>query len=58
MTCKHDDMTQATKMAGSYTPTTYSIDMSSNGSGGEQSGMAMKMHVDSQRVGECTGKED
>jgi hypothetical protein len=25
---------------------------------GPQSGMTMKMHVDAQRVGECTGKDD
>jgi hypothetical protein len=45
-------------MAGTYTPTSYSLDMSSNGSGGQQAGMTMKMHVDSQRVGQCTGKDD
>jgi hypothetical protein len=28
------------------------------GTGGEQNGMTMKMHVDAQRVGECTGKDD
>jgi hypothetical protein len=32
--------------------------MNSSGSGGAQNGMSMKMHVDSQRVGECTGKDD
>jgi hypothetical protein len=45
-------------VSGSYTPTSYSIDTSMTGSGGEQNGMSMKMHVDSQRVGECTGKDD
>jgi hypothetical protein len=45
-------------MAGAYTPTSYAMDMSSSGSGGEDKGMSMKMHVDSQRIGECTGKED
>src|SRR4051794_15302283 len=58
MTCKEQGSTQTTKMAGTYTPTTYSLDMSSTGSGGEQAGMTMKMHVDSQRIGQCTGKED
>jgi hypothetical protein len=50
-------MTQTTNMSGSYTPTTYSLDMNSSGSG-PQSGMTMKMHVDASRVGECTGKDD
>ena len=52
------ERTQATNMAGSYTPTTYSMDMSSHGSGGASGGnMTMKMHVDAQRIGECTGKD-
>lgn len=58
MTCKDEETTRTTKMAGTYTPTTYSMDVSSTGSGGDQSGMVMKMHVDSQRVGQCTGKDD
>ena len=45
-------------VSGSYTPTSYSIDTAMTGSGGEQNGMSMKMHVDAQRVGECTGKDD
>jgi hypothetical protein len=57
MVCGEERMTQTTSMAGSYTPTTYSMDMSTRGSGGEGSGMSMKMHVDAQRVGECTGQE-
>ena len=52
-----ESLTQTTNMSGSYTPTTYSLDMSSAGTGPEQ-GMTMKMHVDAQRIGECTGKED
>jgi hypothetical protein len=58
MICKEDAATQTTNMSGSYTPTSYSMDMSSNASGGDQSGMTMKMHVDSRRVGECTGKDE
>lgn len=57
MQCKGEGGTQETTMTGSYTPTTYSMDMASNATGGEQSGMTMKMHVDAKRVGECTGKE-
>jgi len=50
-------LTQTTNLSGSYTPTTYSLDMASNGTGPQQ-GMTMKMHVDAQRVGECTAKDD
>ncbi len=57
MVCKHEAGLLNAKMSGSYTPTSYSMDMSSNGSGGPQEGMTMKMHVEAQRVGECTGKE-
>jgi len=57
MVCKQENMTQTTNMAGSYTPTTYALDMNSKGTGPQQ-GMTMKMHVDAKRVGECTGKED
>ena len=57
MTCKEEESSQTTKMAGSYTPTSYSMDMSSSGTGGgRENGMSMKMHVDANRVGECTGK--
>ena len=58
MVCSEEGSTQTTNMSGSYTPTSYSMDMSSNASGGEQKGMTMKMHVDSRRVGECTGKDE
>jgi len=57
MVCREESMTHTTNLSGSYTPTTYSLDMSTIGSG-PQSGMTMKMHVDAQRIGECTGKDD
>lgn len=57
MVCKQENMIQTTNMSGTYTPTTYSMDMSSVGTGPQQ-GMRMKMHIDSKRIGECTGKED
>lgn len=57
MVCREENLTRTTNLTGSYTPTTYSLDMASNGSG-PQSGMTMKMHVDAQRIGECTGKDD
>ena len=57
MVCKEDETTQTSTMTGTYTPTSYAMDVSSQGTGGREGGMSMKMHVDSQRVGECTGKE-
>lgn len=58
MVCHNEDTTQTMSGNGSYTPTSYSIDTAMTASGGHESGMSMKMHVDSQRVGECTGKGD
>jgi hypothetical protein len=58
MVCHQEDTTQNMNISGSYTPTTYSIDTSMTGTGGQQNGMSMKMHVDASRVGECTGKDD
>ena len=58
MVCHREGTTQNMNVNGSYTPTTYSIDTSMTGSGGHENGMSMKMHVDSERVGDCTGKED
>ena len=57
MICNQESSRQTTNMSGSYTPTSYSMDMSTSATGGEQQGMSMKMHVDSQRIGECTSKE-
>jgi hypothetical protein len=57
MVCHEEETTMNTKVSGSYTPTSYSIDTSMSGSGGAQNGMTMKMHVDAQRVGECSGKD-
>jgi hypothetical protein len=58
MVCNQEGFTQNMSLIGTYTPTTYSMDMSSSGSGGPKQGMTMKMHVDSQRIGECTGKDE
>lgn len=58
MVCSAEGSTQTMNASGSYTPTTYSLDMANSATGGEQQGMTMKMHVDSRRVGECAGKED
>jgi len=56
MVCNEEGSTQTTNMSGSYTPASYSMDMSSNATGGSRVGMTMKMHVDAQRIGECTSK--
>jgi len=58
MVCHQEETTQTMNISGSYTPTSYSIDTSMVGTGGHENGMTMKMHVDAERVGECTGKED
>ena len=58
MVCHRDETTQNMKISGSYTPTSYSIDTAMSGTGGRENGMSMKMHVDAERVGECTGKDD
>ena len=58
MVCHEQESTNTMNVKGSYTPTSYSVDTSMTGSGGEEGGMTMKMHVDSNRVGECTGKDD
>jgi len=57
MVCKQDETTQTSTMTGTYTPTSYAMDVSSQGTGGREGGMSMKMHVDSQRDGGCTGNE-
>jgi len=58
MVCHREETTQDMKISGSYTPTSYSIDTAMTGTGGRENGMSMKMHVDAQRFGECTGKDD
>jgi Protein of unknown function (DUF3617) len=58
MVCHNEDSTQKMNVSGSYTPRSYSIETSMTGTGGREGGMSMKMHVDAQRVGECTAKDD
>jgi hypothetical protein len=58
MVCHNEDTTQNMSGNGSYTPTSYSIDTAMSETGGHENGMSMKMHVDAQRVGACTGKDD
>lgn len=58
MVCNEEGMTRTMNMKGTYTPTSYSMDMASQGTGAGQESMSMKMHVDSQRVGECSAKDE
>jgi hypothetical protein len=46
------------QMAGTYSPDSYQMQtsMKVQGEAGEQGGMSMKMRIEAQRVGECTGK--
>lgn len=58
MVCHQEDGTQTSTVTGTYTPTTYSAEIESHTTGGRTSGAVMKIHTDSRRVGECTGKAD
>lgn len=57
MVCQEERATRTSNMTGSFTPTGYSMEVSSTVSGGEQSGAVMKMHVDAKRIGNCSGKD-
>lgn len=57
MVCHEEDGTQTSTVTGTYTPTTYSADIESHTTGGRTSGAVMKIHADSQRIGECKGKD-
>jgi hypothetical protein len=61
MSCKADGAgTQVMTMTGTYSPESYSMQMSMKAEDmpGPTSGMTMKMKVDSKRLGACTGKSD
>jgi hypothetical protein len=58
MHCGSDGSGQTTmQMTGAYSPEGYQMQMSSKAEGGGPggTGMAMRMHVEAHRVGECTG---
>ena len=57
MTCNEEGSAQRTSLTGTYTPTSYSVDLSSRTTDSGNQGTSMKMHVDAQRVGECSGKD-
>lgn len=56
MVCPQSAGTQISNVNGTYSPTSYSMDVSTLMSGGEQSGALMKMHVDARRIGDCPRK--
>ena len=58
MVCNREGSSQTMNMSGDYTPTSYSMDMAMNASGGQENGMSMKGHIDSHRIGQCSGKDD
>ena len=56
MHCDQGGTTQVMQMAGTYSPDSYRMHMTSKGGAAGQS-MSMEMSVDAKRIGECTGKE-
>lgn len=52
--CQEDPTTETRTITGTYTPTSFAVDMSSSVSGGPRSGAEMKMHFDAQRIGACS----
>jgi hypothetical protein len=59
MHCGGKDGGSVMQMAGTYSPDSYHMQtaMEVNGAGAAEGGMSMKMHIDSQRVGECSAKQ-
>jgi hypothetical protein len=56
MHCGKGEGAQTMQMAGTYSPESYALQMSTkvNPQAGKQGGMAMKMRVEARRVGECS----
>ena len=54
--CQEAGGTRTSNMSGTYTSTSYSMNVSSTTTGGGESGAVIKMHVDSHRIGDCSGK--
>ena len=60
MRCGGEQATQVMKMAGTYSPDAYNMQMSNKveaAAKGAEGSMAMRVRVDARRIGECTGKE-
>lgn len=58
MRCSQGGMNQVMELDGNYSPTTYSMRMTSSTEGGEgaAANIRMQMRVDAKRIGECDGK--
>jgi len=56
MVCQQPRGTQTSNISGTYSPTSYSMEISTLTSGGEGSGALTKMHVEARRIGDCAGK--
>jgi len=60
MRCGGEQATQVMHMAGTYSPDSYQMKMSSKveaAAKGAEGSMEMRVRVDARRIGECTGKE-
>lgn len=61
MRCGSKEGTQVMQMAGTYSPESYQVQTAmkaeSNEKGADAGGMSMRMRVEAQRIGDCTGKE-
>lgn len=60
MRCDGEQATQVMEMAGTYSPDAYQMQMSNKieaAAKGAEGSMAMRMRIDSKRIGECSGKE-
>jgi hypothetical protein len=53
MVCQQQLGTQTSNISGTYSPTSYSMEVSTLISGGERSGAMTKMHVEARRIGGC-----
>lgn len=59
MVCSEGGQSQDFQVTGTYAPDAYHMAMAGNvGSGPNGQSMTMRSHVDSKRVGPCTGKEE
>lgn len=58
MKCTQESGTQLMQMAGTYSPDSYTMTMSTTSAGeGPAAGMKMRMRIDARRLGECDGTE-
>lgn len=55
--CDDHGMVQEMSLAGTYSPDQYQITMDNRTTGAGNEHMAMKMHIESHRVGECDAKQ-